>query len=242
MPRSESRKAKIEPIHIEEAAKLKRLFQTHNEPKRSQAAFAEEFDLGTQGNVWQYLNAKIPLNAQAAAKFAKGLGIHIRDFSPRLAGEIEGLNPASTQIDLDESPDTVRVRKVIFKISAGIAGFAVDYLDNGEGTPLYFPKAWADKKNLVPERLYATRVSGSSMFPTILPSDVIIVNTGDTKRAKDAVCAINHEGEFTVKRLKYEMRRWWLISDNPNQKEYPPTPCSDGTYILGRVVHLHRDF
>lgn len=94
MTRKEPRKAKIEPIHVEESAALKRLFETHQ--KMSQAAFGAEFGLGTQGNVWQYLNAKSPLNAAAAVKFAKGLGVEVREFSPRLAQEIENLSEGVT--------------------------------------------------------------------------------------------------------------------------------------------------
>lgn len=90
MARTESRKAKIEPIHREEAAALKRLYDAKTDGL-SQAAFAAEYDLGSQGNLWQYLNAHSPLNAHAASKFAAALGVQVRDFSPRLADEIEGL-------------------------------------------------------------------------------------------------------------------------------------------------------
>jgi hypothetical protein len=37
--------------------------------------------------VWQYLNGHRPLNLQAAVKFAKGLGVQLHDFSPRLAAQ-----------------------------------------------------------------------------------------------------------------------------------------------------------
>lgn len=250
----------LSPAQKADAARLSSLYDEWKASRKAQGLPASQevaaslLGFSTQSAVSQYVRGSIPLNVRALIKFSELFECPASDISPELAKEIKQIAAAAApakgssgqagehrEVDLDDSPDTVRVRKVIFKISAGIAGFAVDYLDNGEGTPLYFPKAWADKKNLAPEKLYATRVSGSSMFPTILPSDVIIVNTGDTKRAKDAVCAINHEGEFTVKRLRYEMRRWWLVSDNPDQRSYPPTACTDGTYILGRVVHLHRD-
>lgn len=89
MTRKEPRKAKIEPIHVEESEALARLFKQHS--KLSQAAFGAEYDLGTQGNVWQYLKARSPLNISAAVKFANGLGVDVRDFSPRLADEIDQL-------------------------------------------------------------------------------------------------------------------------------------------------------
>lgn len=146
------------------------------------------------------------------------------------------------EIDLDEAPDTIKVRKVFFRISAGIAGFAVEFRDNGEGAPLYYPKSWAEKNRLDPAKLYAVRVSGCSMEPTLQHDDVVVIDTGNVRKEKDAICAVNHEGEFTVKRLKYEHRRWWLVSDNSDQKTYPPRGCTENTFIIGRVVRLERDF
>ena len=141
------------------------------------------------------------------------------------------------EMSSDERPDLVAVRKVIFKISAGISGFSVDYMDNGEGVPLFFSKAWVEKRGYEPKKLYATKVSGQSMEPTLFDSDLIVVNTGDTEKEDGIVYAVNYEGELTVKRLIRDMREWWLVSDNPDQKRFPRKMCHEGTYLLGRVVH-----
>lgn len=69
-----------------EAHALKRLFGERSTV--SQAKFGKEHGLGTAGMVWQYLNGHRPLNLQAAVKFAKGLGVRIQDFSPRLAAQV----------------------------------------------------------------------------------------------------------------------------------------------------------
>lgn len=86
-----SRKAKIEPVHIEEAANLRRLFENREAPRLTQAAFGEKFEIGSQAVVWQYLNARIPLNMEKAVRFAKGLGCDIAEFSPRLADDMRAL-------------------------------------------------------------------------------------------------------------------------------------------------------
>lgn len=86
------KKAKIEPIHIEEAARLLRLFNARPAPKLSQAKFGEKYEIGSQGVVWQYLNARIPLNVEQAVRFAKGLNCSVSDFSPRLAAELAELH------------------------------------------------------------------------------------------------------------------------------------------------------
>lgn len=58
----------------------------------SQADFGSTHSIGNQGAVWQYLNARIALNAETATKFARGLGIEVGDFSPSLAAEIAALS------------------------------------------------------------------------------------------------------------------------------------------------------
>lgn len=80
----DARKSKIEPVHVAEAELLKRIFEERN--SLSQEAFGAEFEIGTQGMVWQYLNHRSPLNLEAALKFARALHCSIEDFSPRLAG------------------------------------------------------------------------------------------------------------------------------------------------------------
>lgn len=197
-----------------------------------------------QSALSQYLSGKIPLNVGALIKFADLLSCAPADISKDLAKEIDRIAGSAGPrgpVDLEEVPGLVAIRKVEFRISAGIAGFAVDFKDDGDGVPLFLPQSWADAKRLDPAKLYATRTSGDSMSPGILDHDVVVVNTGDVKREKDAIFAFNHEGEFTVKRVKHEFKRWWLFSDNPDQNAYPPKECSDSTFLLGRIVHLHRD-
>lgn len=238
----------LTPEQLADAARLKALYKEWKSSRRaagesaSQEIVAALLGFSSQSSVSQYVNGKIPLNVNALVKFSQLFSCAPEAISPELAKEIQRIAKTSgntapgQEIDLESAPNAIQVRKVIFKISAGIAGFSVEYLDNGEGTPLFFSRAWAEKRGIKPEAVYATRVSGDSMAPGLRDSDIVVVNTADTKRQKEAVYAFNHDGEFTVKRLRYEMRRWWLVSDNPDQKRYPPMECGDGTYILGRVV------
>jgi transcriptional regulator with XRE-family HTH domain len=62
--------------------RLRKLFEER--AGMSQLEFAEKHGLGTQGMVWQYLSGYRPLNYEAAAKFAKGLGCTIKDISPEM--------------------------------------------------------------------------------------------------------------------------------------------------------------
>jgi len=76
----------LEAWQIEDASRLDALFKTNT--KYSQEEFGRRFEIGSQGMVWQYLNARRPLNIKAAVGFSKGLGVPVDAFSPRLAQEV----------------------------------------------------------------------------------------------------------------------------------------------------------
>lgn len=165
----------------------------------------------------------------------------LEDVAAALGTTVEHL-VVGKEIDAPGADSTLApIRKVIFKISAGTAGFSVEHLESGDDDPIFFTRHWLEQRSLDPAKLYATRVNGDSMGPTIRDGDVVVVDTEDVKRERDGIFAVNHEGEFTVKRLKYDLRRRYLVSDNPKQKAYPPMECTEGTQLLGRVVHLHRE-
>ena len=89
-----SKKKPLTPEQIADAARLLALWEAWQETRKirgdpfvSQGKFAQTHGLGTQGNLWQYTNAKTPLNIRAAMSFAEGLGCKIEDFSPTLAAK-----------------------------------------------------------------------------------------------------------------------------------------------------------
>jgi transcriptional regulator with XRE-family HTH domain len=84
----------LEDWQVQDAARLKRLFESRSE--LSQLEFGSEFEIGSQGVVWQYLNGHIPLNLSAAIKFARGLGAAVKDFSPTLALQLGQANHAES--------------------------------------------------------------------------------------------------------------------------------------------------
>lgn len=97
----------LEQWQIEDAARLKTLFERNTE--LSQAAFGAEYDIGSQGVVWQYLSGHIPLNLPAVVKFARGLGVSVPEISPTLAGMLgdqkDGLASTLGQIIMDLPDD-----------------------------------------------------------------------------------------------------------------------------------------
>jgi len=59
----------LEDWQMQDAARLRKLFVAR--ATLNQSDFGAEYELGSQGAVWQYLNGHIPLNLAAALKFLR---------------------------------------------------------------------------------------------------------------------------------------------------------------------------
>lgn len=247
----------LAPWQIEDAARLRALFDARTElvgkKPISQADFGEKYGIGSQGMVSQYLQARRPLNVDAAVAFARGLGAPIDAFSPRLAAFIQNASAFASRaegqnaqaagvagirrvIAMDEpSEPTTPIKRVNLSLQAGIMGFETAPLYD-EGTILSVPTRWVEENDFVPHCLLAINVKGDSMTPLLYEKDIVIVNIADTKRVNGGVFAINYNGEAVIKRLRYENREWYLDSENPMHK---PHSCRNGECIIvGRVVRF----
>lgn len=85
---------KLTPEEIAECDALKALFA--DRAGMSQAAAAAAWGLGSQSNLSHYLNKRQSITLDAATKFAKGLGVPIDDFSPRLARQARAISRAAS--------------------------------------------------------------------------------------------------------------------------------------------------
>lgn len=122
------------------------------------------------------------------------------------------------------------------RLSAGINGFSLDNEGRGRSALPVF-KNWVDKNGFNPELLVAIKVKGESMEPSLYEGDLVVVNTGDRRPLDGAVYAVNYEGEPVVKRLSRDAGRWWLTSDNPDQRKFHRKLCDgDACIIVGKVV------
>lgn len=77
----------LEDWQVQDAIRLKKLFEER--ATKSQQAFGLDNEIGTQGMVWQYLNARRALNLDALFKFAQGLGVDAAIISPTLWKKVE---------------------------------------------------------------------------------------------------------------------------------------------------------
>ena len=171
----------------QECATLKQLFEEKN--TLSQRAFAKQYNLGTAGNLNQYLNGRRPLNIRVAMIFASALKVQVKDFSPRLAREI-----ATIREDRVE-PVHGHVKRVPL-IAFARAGLPDDigqtksyqtYIDDGD-------YIYVDSE--LPDGTYATVLIGRSMEPEFFEGDIIVVDPTLSPLPGDFVIA-QRESQFT---------------------------------------------
>ncbi|MFF3460724.1 transcriptional repressor LexA [Streptomyces sp. NPDC002730] len=109
------------------------------------------------------------------------------------------------------------------------------------GAPILAEEAVEDTyalpRQLVGEgELFALRVVGDSMIDAaICDGDIVTVRRQPDAENGDIVAALL-DGEATVKRLRRDARRVWLMPHNP---AYEPIPGDDAA-ILGKVVAVLR--
>lgn len=191
----------------------------------------------TQGTISQLENNPSQGSKYLAA-IARALDVSV-DWLETGKGPME--RPPKVPIDPSESDQFIAIRKVAFRISAGIAGFAVDYLDSDDGGPLFFQRSWFEARGFDPDKLFALKVRGASMEPTLSDGDHVVINTADVTPTDGDVFACNYEGEFVIKRVIRDSGDWWLSSDNMDSRRFPRKRCDERTFIIGRVVHRQSE-
>ncbi|WBS00243.1 helix-turn-helix transcriptional regulator [Pseudoduganella sp. SL102] len=159
---------------------------------------------------------------------------------PGLAGLPPGSFMRVEAVD-DDDPRLTLIPKVKLRLSAGISGFEVEP-ERFDGSTVTVPTDWLVRKGYVRDNLIGIHVSGESMEPTLYDGDLVVVNIADKHGVDGGIYAFNYEGEAVVKRLTRDAGRWWLTSDNPDQRKYHRKVCEgDACIIVGRVVRRESD-
>ena len=86
------------------------------------------------------------------------------------------------------------------------------------------------------ESLFALKVKGDSMEPTLMDRDTVVVRWQAQAQNGDIIVARFEEEEATVKRFKIKPDGPLLVPDNT---KYPPFPLGEGK-IAGKVLSLIR--
>ena len=237
---------------LDDAARLKAHFLQWQKARKesglpaSQEALSELLGFN-QSAVSQYLNGKIPLNVDAAIKFAALMERPVLDFSPSLAAQIEqyaaataaGADPAAmirgaTPATTEPQADTIAVKTVNIRVEAGFPGFEADP-EFEDGGLVHIPKKDVEINDWVPACLYAVKVRGDSMWPVFTDGDTIVINIADVKLVNGEIYAVNCDGKPVVKQLAYEGHQWYMRSYNP--KHHPVPYRTPEHSIIGKVVY-----
>lgn len=229
----------MKTIYEQEAATLKRLFKERS--PISQKRFAEQYGLGSAGNLWHYMNGRRPLNAKVASVVAGFLGISVEEFSPRLAKEIEALKTGAT-VEMLDADEIKKKRKQIPLISYVHAGALTD---SGDIIPDEYIEAFGDH----PDGCFALRVVGESMTPVFDDGDYVIVDPGRAPKVGSYVVARSELSGLPEATLKQYFE---LSFDDQGRKIFELRPLNTGypsmhsvknkLHVIGVVTELIKRF
>lgn len=251
---------------LEDAQRLKKLFRAWQAARSARGEpFSQDWSSGElkfgQSAMNQYLNGKIPLNADAAIKFAGLIGAEVGDFSPTLAKEMSAmadrLGAATRQEQQEhtvkapsaaraprEAPDEIRINQFN---TGGKMGHGVVLQDQpGVIRSWVVSPEWVQKnvhRITSPKNLAIVTGFGDSMRPLYNPGDPLLVDTGVTVPDIDGVYFFRVGDQGYVKRLQRIPTIDGTVlrakSDNP---QYDPFEIVRGMdfEVFGRVVKAWR--
>jgi phage repressor protein C with HTH and peptisase S24 domain len=144
------------------------------------------------------------------------------------------------EIEISENAEYLTIKRVDLKLSAGITGYSVEYL-NGDLAPIVFRKDWVSSKGYDIDKLFALKVSGHSMETSLYDDDLVVINAADSKLIDGEVYAVNYEGELVIKRMIRQADGWYLSSDNPDKRKYADKLCHENCIVIGRVIYKQSE-
>lgn len=135
---------------------------------RNRTAFAKEFDVPGGGSmISQHVSGHRPISLKAAAAYARGLGVPVSAFSPRLAAEIQAAAPMTPLAlryplrdhNVAEAPASFRPRRypVISHIQAGGWAEIIDNFQPGDA------EEWIDSPVDLGKEGFILKIKGQSM-------------------------------------------------------------------------------
>ncbi len=229
----------MQTLYEKESARLKELFKEKS--PYSQREFAKRYNLGTPGNLWQYLSGRRPLNAKIASCISQALGISVDDFSPRLAKEIAALQGGAS-VRLLDPEEIERKRKQIPLISFVQAG---ELTDIGDLIPDEYIEAFGDH----PDGCFALKVSGDSMTPVFDDGDVVVVDPSRSPKIGSYVVArseLSGMDEATLKQyfeVDFDEEGRTIFELRPLNPIYPSVHSArHKLHVVGVVAELIKRF
>lgn len=169
-------------------------------------------------------------------KIARELGTTPAFLTGETDDPAEGAIPAPSPTVIAEQLDLVEVQEIDLKFGMGATDLEVPVTRNVR----HFSREWLRQYTRAnPETLYFAQGIGDSMAPTLLDSDLLLIDTSEQSiRMADKIYAIAFYGSGMVKRLRPGREGVRILSDNP---AVPDDVASDEElHVLGRVVGIVR--
>ena len=155
---------------------------------------------------------------------------------------LAGTHPSPDQLSAQsvDAGETVPIIKLDLSLPMGPGATVDDYV---EEEPLLFDLAYVRAfTRTPPHRLRLAGGAGDSMFPTLVPNDMVWIDTTQNELLHaDRIYAASINGGAAIKRLRPidGGRRVLVISDNKTVEPYPVD--ADEVRIWGRVIRYARD-
>ncbi|MFC3179468.1 S24 family peptidase [Cypionkella sinensis] len=170
-----------------------------------------------------------------------------------LGAEVKKEPPApAEQIKLDGVDyASIALHEASLSAGPGVVNGMPNVIDH-----LAFRRDWLKRLDVNPDMACLARVIGDSMFPTLSPNDMVLINTrhkeppirarGSKDKRRSSIYAFVQDGEARVKRIERpEPDLIILLSDNP---DHPPETLTGARatslQIIGKVVwwgHTNRE-
>lgn len=205
----------------------------------TQDLIAGEFEWSGQSAVAQYLNANIPLNYEAASKFANFFNVSLKDISEDLAADW----PSATISTPNTSIGPLYKGKIplISWVQAGAWQEVADSYQENDA------EDWVLCNEPHSSKAFALRVSGESMRnpgerKSFDDGDIIHVDPErPVENGSLVVVQINGDTEATFKQLIIESGRKYLKALNPNWP-HPILEMPQDSTISGVVIGKNVSF
>lgn len=184
-------------------------------------------------------------NLPALMKLADVLGLDFYFGPPRESGPI-------TQVTLDGAEyASIGLHEASLSAGPGFTNGGSNIIDH-----LAFRRDWLSRIGVNPGAACLARVIGDSMFPTLSPNDMVLIDTRHTEpvvrprtdrdKRRSPIYVFIQDGEARVKRIERpEPDLIMLISDNP---DYAPEALTGqravSLQIIGKVMwwgHTNRE-
>jgi len=212
---------------IQKTAPNQRLFQLRESLGLSFEKFASHLGVHAM-TVRRWETGEVEIAAKNVHKIAATYGVS-PDWLLHGKGEMTATKPE--EIDL-------RSLAVIPILSArpcaGVGNSLDDYI--GEIGSMPFDKHWLRRTfNVPPENLRLLEVDGDSMTPTIMPNELVFVDSSPSRDFhRLGIWVLSIDNFLFVKRIqRIKPNKYQATSDNPN---YRPIDLDESAQLMGRVV------